>query len=50
MGKVNKLRNAWPERAHNLEWLVEKFWPVPTWPDNWLDLQRVYEAGHPWTP
>lgn len=22
----------------NIEWLIEKFWPVPTWPDNWRDL------------
>lgn len=21
--------------THNLEWLVKKFWPVPTWPEDW---------------
>ena len=26
-------------RVRNLKWLVEKFWPVPTWPE---DLDRVF--------
>ena len=29
------INNKWPERVHDWEWLVEKFWPIPTWPDNW---------------
>lgn len=24
-----------PLRVHSLEWLIDHFWPVPTWPDNW---------------
>lgn len=29
------LGNEWkdPRRIHDLAWLVEKFWPVPTWPE-----------------
>jgi glycosyltransferase involved in cell wall biosynthesis len=27
--------NRWTERAHDLEWLIDKFWPVPSWPENW---------------
>lgn len=26
--------NRWPERKHDLSWLVERFWPVPTWPED----------------
>ncbi len=26
---------AWPRQTLPIEWLVEKFWPVPTWPENW---------------
>lgn len=26
--------NRWPERKHDLAWLVERFWPVPTWPED----------------
>jgi len=29
--------NRWTERAHDLEWLVDRFWPHPGWPDNWRD-------------
>jgi len=31
--------NSWHKQTRKLEWLVEKFWPVPTWPDNWRDLK-----------
>jgi glycosyltransferase involved in cell wall biosynthesis len=26
------MNNRWTERVHDIEWLVEKFWPLPTWP------------------
>jgi hypothetical protein len=34
--------NRWEERAHDFEWLVDKFWPLPTWPDNWRWLVNQY--------
>ena len=34
------LNNKWPKRVHDFGWLLEKFWPVPTWPDNW---QEIYQ-------
>jgi glycosyltransferase involved in cell wall biosynthesis len=24
-----------PNMIHKFEWLVDKFWPVPTWPEDW---------------
>jgi hypothetical protein len=27
-----------PGRVHDMEWLVDRFWPVPTWPENWKEL------------
>ncbi len=36
------MHNSWPKQVHKIDWLVEKFWPVPTWPDNW---EEVY---HQW--
>lgn len=44
------MRNAWPEAAHKMEWLIDRFWPIPTWPDNWRQLQAEYERAHPWEP
>jgi glycosyltransferase involved in cell wall biosynthesis len=26
------INNRWPERIHDIEWLVDRFWPVPSWP------------------
>lgn len=26
--------NRWSERVHDLSWLVERFWPVPGWPED----------------
>lgn len=33
------LNNKWPERKHNLEWLIDRFSPVPSWK----------EEERPWT-
>jgi glycosyltransferase involved in cell wall biosynthesis len=27
------MNNRWKERKHDLAWLVERFWPVPSWPE-----------------
>ena len=27
--------NRWGEALHKFEWLVDKFWPLPTWPEYW---------------
>jgi glycosyltransferase involved in cell wall biosynthesis len=27
-----------PNMIHKFEWLVEKFWPIPTWEDNWREI------------
>jgi glycosyltransferase involved in cell wall biosynthesis len=33
------MTDSWPERVHNLKWLIERFWPVPGWP---TDLDAVF--------
>ena len=36
------INNRWKERKHDLSWLIEKFWPVPTWDENWQEeLARI---------
>ena len=30
--------DKWEERVHNIDWFIEKFMPMPTWPDNWREL------------
>ena len=31
------LHNKWEKRVHDFEWLIEKFSPVPTWPEDWRE-------------
>ena len=40
-------RNLWEDRVHDYEWLIDKFWPVPTWPENWkgLEIPDEYTRG-----
>lgn len=28
------MNNRWGKRIHDIEWLVERFWPVPSWPED----------------
>lgn len=40
---------AWPKQTHPFSWLVEKFWPIPTWKENWRDLLYAETGGkEPW--
>jgi hypothetical protein len=32
--------NRWTERKHDIEWLFDKFWPLPGWPDNWREVKN----------
>jgi len=31
-----------PNMIHKLDWLVEKFWPIPCWPENWKEVWKSY--------
>lgn len=39
------LNNRWPQRQYDFEWLIEKFWPVPTWPENWQENWKKRSHG-----
>jgi glycosyltransferase involved in cell wall biosynthesis len=30
--------SAWDKQTKPFSWLIEKFWPVPTWPENWKEV------------
>jgi glycosyltransferase involved in cell wall biosynthesis len=36
------INNKWDKRIHDIEWLVEKFWPVPTWPED-RNLWKIWQ-------
>ncbi len=31
------LNDKWEERVHDWKWLIDKFWPVPHWPEDWQE-------------
>lgn len=35
------LNNRMPDRKYDLEWLIDKFSPVPGWPNGWESMSRV---------
>ena len=35
--------NKWEDRAHDFQWLIDKFWPLPKWPENWRWLVEQYD-------
>ena len=32
--------NRWTERAHDIEWLIDQFMPMPGWPANWKEKKN----------
>jgi glycosyltransferase involved in cell wall biosynthesis len=38
------LNNKWEQRTHDWKWLIDKFWPVPHWPEDWET--RLEEDKH----
>jgi len=44
------MSNSWNGQVRPIEWLIDKFMPVPTWPDNWRQLleewRRAYKPDH----
>ncbi len=33
--------NQWANRAHDIDWFLERFSPMPSWPENWRELMGV---------
>jgi len=34
------LADSWPGQVHKFEWLIDKFWPIPTWPEDWRNIEH----------
>lgn len=37
-GTKHWINNEEPNMIHSFSWFVNKFWPIPTWPDNWQEV------------
>jgi glycosyltransferase involved in cell wall biosynthesis len=46
------MTNQWKKRKHDVEWLIDKFMPMPDWEDDWKDKRQDHtpkvlnEQGH----
>lgn len=36
------INNKEPNMVQPFSWLIKKFWPIPTWPDDW---QKIYDTS-----
>lgn len=48
------MHNKWPKAIYKMEWFIERFWPIPGWPQDWKDpkyeldyLKRLEENSDP---
>jgi glycosyltransferase involved in cell wall biosynthesis len=41
------MNNKWPGQKRSIKWLIEKFWPIPGWPENWEELKTIFENKYP---
>jgi len=41
------MNNRWPQQTRKLSWLIEKFWPLEGWPDDWQDPKYAANYKHP---
>jgi len=36
------INNEEPNMIYKFKWLIDKFWPVPKWPENWQEVWKSY--------
>ena len=37
------INNKEPNMIHSFSWLIKKFWPIKTWPENWQEIWNNYK-------
>jgi glycosyltransferase involved in cell wall biosynthesis len=41
------MTDQWPGATKKMKWLVDKFWPIPGWPENWEEERDRFYKEHP---
>jgi glycosyltransferase involved in cell wall biosynthesis len=41
------MNNKWKGQIHDLKWLIDRFWPLEGWPDDWWDKKYAENYHHP---
>jgi glycosyltransferase involved in cell wall biosynthesis len=47
MGTWYWMNDQWPKATRKMKWLIEKFWPIPGWPENWEEVKKQFETENP---
>lgn len=37
------MNDKWPKATRKMEWFVNHFWPIPSWPENWKEDKIRFE-------
>ena len=37
------MNNKWDKRTRDIEWLINKFWPIPGWPEDWNERKQAHK-------
>jgi hypothetical protein len=37
------MNNEEPNMEHKFDWFINKFWPIPEWPNNWEEVWKSYK-------
>jgi glycosyltransferase involved in cell wall biosynthesis len=45
MGTWYWMNNKWPKQVRPMKWLIDKFWPIPGWPENWEEVKKQFEEA-----
>jgi hypothetical protein len=41
------MNNRWPKRKRDFKWIIDKFWPLDNWPDDWQSPHYAENFVHP---
>lgn len=40
------MNDKWPKATRKIKWLIDHFWPIAGWPDNWEEEKIKYETKY----
>lgn len=40
------MNNKWEQQVHDMDWFLEKFMPMPSWPENWKEVYQKWLVEH----
>jgi hypothetical protein len=41
------MNDQWSGAKYPMKWLIEKFWPIPGWPENWEEEKAAWNKRFP---